>query len=83
MTLQAPPPTAPTCTECGALAKTGGTWGYSTAMYCAPFYDETGRQHVHDRNTHSVSYVCRNDHNFTVTRKGECWCGWPTQEEVA
>lgn len=75
--VSAPPePSAPTCSECGALAAGGGDCGVSTALMVQPFFDGDGRRHKHDLNRHTTFYRCPNGHDFAVTSDNPCWCGW-------
>ena len=42
------------CSECiteGKKSQVNPGWSTVTAMYCAPYYDEDGKYHNHDRNT--------------------------------
>lgn len=48
----------------------------STAMYCAPYYDEKGQYHHHDMNIHSKSMRCSRGHEYTLNTYCECACGW-------
>ena len=50
--------------------------GMSTAMYCPAFYDEDGRYHNHDLNTHSTHFKCSNGHEWNENSVNTCWCGW-------
>jgi len=54
---------------------------YSTMLYCAPHYDEQGRQHSHDSNTTTRSYRCSRGHTWQLKEGGACWCGWRSQPE--
>ena len=44
----------------------------STLLYCAPYYDENGRYHSHDSNTHTTHYKCSNGHAWVESSKGIC-----------
>ena len=67
------------CPECAKEGKKSFVYPgptMSTLMYCAPFYDEEGKLHHHDCNSHTTTYTCSNNHTWTVCKKGSCWCGW-------
>lgn len=52
--------------------------GYTTST-CAGggfFYDENGKKHYHDPNTHTTRYCCSNGHKWSEKVEGSCWCGW-------
>lgn len=40
------------------------------------FYDEEGRQHIHNKEKMVTQYVCSNGHMFSVTVNPGCWCGF-------
>lgn len=44
----------------------------STLMYCAPYYDEDGKYHSHDSNTHATNYSCSNGHTWIESSTGIC-----------
>jgi len=44
----------------------------STLMYCSPYYDEDGKYHSHDANTHTTQYSCSNGHNWSESSTGIC-----------
>jgi hypothetical protein len=44
----------------------------STLMYCLPYYDEEGKYHSHDTNTHTTQYSCSNGHNWSESSTGRC-----------
>jgi hypothetical protein len=53
----------------------------TTAMYCAPFYDEEGVLHQHDRNVRTTEYSCSRGHRWKEGRIAKCpACGWPEEE---
>ena len=54
---------------------------HSTMVYCAPFFDEDGRQHIHDSNVVTTDYECSNGHRWRQQSSGTCWCGWPKNQE--
>lgn len=39
-------------------------------------FDKEGRRHSHDNNTTTTTYTCGLGHNFVVSYRGVCWCGW-------
>lgn len=58
-------------------------YGASTAMYCAPYYDEDGRYHNHDLNTHTEKWSCSRGHSWVVTTSPSCPAGdYPGTHEV-
>lgn len=63
------------CPECVAEGKkscvTPGMMSV-TAMYCAPYYDEEGVYHHHDRNVHTTLYSCNNGHSWQESNTGVC-----------
>lgn len=74
------------CPECVKEGKrstvSGAGWGYTTAMYCPPYYDEDGRLHTHDRNFSTTKMGCSNGHEWRETSDyPKCWCGWPENEK--
>lgn len=67
------------CEECQKLNKKSTiAIGNSmmTAVYYKPFYDENGKYHNHDANKKTTGYSCSNGHNWSVSIRGSCWCGW-------
>jgi hypothetical protein len=44
----------------------------STCVYSPAFYDERGRLHQHDANSHTTQYVCSNGHHFSKTERYTC-----------
>ncbi len=48
----------------------------STLVHCAPYYDEDGNYHYHDRNVTTTSMSCSNGHRWEHKFTGSCWCGW-------
>lgn len=58
-------------------------FGAVTAMYCAPWYDEEGRYHKHDMNTHTRGYSCSLGHRWVVSSGSKCpSCEWQIEESV-
>ena len=57
-----------------SIVQQGGT--FSTLMGVHQYYDEDGKYHCHDPNTHTTSFRCSNGHDFGESRNNECWCGW-------
>jgi hypothetical protein len=68
-----------TCPVCQTMAMTQ-TVGSTTLLACFPFTDSEGREHLHDRNRVRTVYRCENEHQWVVTGKKPCWCGWPDEE---
>jgi hypothetical protein len=71
------------CPQCKAEGKKSHVYpGHSTStlMYCPPFYDEEGRYHNHDMNTHTTYYRCSNGHEWAENSSPVCWCGWPNKK---
>jgi hypothetical protein len=66
----------PVCIQEGQKSTLRDRGGTRTLMACWPFYDEEGRHHHHDYNTSTYGYTCSRGHEFSVARKGTCWCGW-------
>jgi len=66
----------PTCNVEGKTSRVTIGRGSVTLVYSAPFYDEQGKFHKHDTNTHTQEYTCSNGHRWTEQSKNECWCGW-------
>ena len=50
---------------------------FRTMMTPTVYFDEEGRQHIHDPNTVTSTYQCSNGHRWQQGQKGYCWCGWP------
>ena len=70
----------PECKKQGLKSKVYPGTGWTTLMYCPPFYDEEGRLHNHDRNTTTTNPSCSNGHHWVDESIGSCWCGWPDEE---
>lgn len=69
----------PKCVSEGLASNVYPGVGVSTAMYCAPFYDEQGIHHHHDLNTTSRSYSCSNGHSWRDSEQKRCPapdCDW-------
>ena len=73
----------PICIAEGTSSTVTGGCGLSTMVYCPPFYDEQGKQHVHDRNTTTSECMCSRGHRFTEATTRSCWCGWPKSGKYA
>ncbi len=43
--------------------------------------DENGKEHSHNSNSTTTSYVCSEGHAFTVKQWPTCWCGWTKEKE--
>ena len=50
--------------------------GISTLMAADYHYDEEGKQHCHDPNSHTSVCYCSNGHTITRVTYRECWCGY-------
>lgn len=66
----------PVCRERGLKSMVYPQGGSVTLMNCPSFYDEDGKYHAHDSNTHSAAYTCSLGHAWERNFSGECWCGW-------
>lgn len=68
------------CSQCVAEGKRSSIregLGTRTLVYCAPFYDEDGKYHIHDMNMNYKAYSCSNGHTWNaVKERSSCWCGW-------
>lgn len=62
----------PVCIEKGLKSNVYPGCSFSTAMWCAPYYDEDGKYHNHDMNTHSTSYSCSQGHRWTQRNASKC-----------
>lgn len=61
------------CNEEGMKSTvTGGDVGWSTLMYCAPFYDEEGQRHSHDMNHTTYEFRCSQGHHWTEQTQAGC-----------
>lgn len=60
------------CVEEGTTSEVYPGGGTSTLMYCPPYYDEQGKYHHHDRNTHTTDYRCSNGHRWKLSEQGMC-----------
>lgn len=58
--------------------RAGGT---RTLLACFPYYDEKGREHIHDHNRITSKYECSNGHRFKIKSYEECWCGWKSGKD--
>lgn len=67
------------CPECKKLSETSKFFPsevLTTDIYYSSWYDEEGRQHIHDDNVKSFFWVCSNKHKGTGELDNRCWCGW-------
>lgn len=64
------------CVSEGKKSTIRGGITRTSAAYCAPFYDEDGKYHHHDRNRRTAHYTCSNGHSWSEVSINECWCGW-------
>ena len=51
-----------------------------TDMGFTPFYRD-GQYHSHNPNIITQEYRCDRGHEWTESRRIECWCGWPDNEK--
>lgn len=72
----------PVCVKEGRTSEVYPKGGFTTAMYCQPFYDEEGKYHNHDANITTHGLSCSNNHSWTERTSGSCWCGWRGIEEA-
>jgi hypothetical protein len=73
----------PRCKELDQKSTIHGGLGFSTAMYCQPYYDEDGKYHHHDLNNHTWKYVCSNGHDILVVPSNKCEsCDFGSEETV-
>lgn len=59
------------CPICKVLKKKSIVHGgvvMSTLMCTSSYYDEDGKYHYNDPNTHTYSYSCSNGHVFTIKK---------------
>lgn len=45
-----------------------------TLMMYMRFYDEDGREHLHDPNVTTTYYSCSNGHSWREDTRHKCWC---------
>ena len=67
------------CAECaksGLKSRVYVGMSTVTCMGWQPYYDEDGRHHSHDPNTHQTQYSCSNAHKWAEDSSPACWCGW-------
>lgn len=67
------------CSECvkegkKSIVNVGGTT--VTAMATQHYFDEDGKEHVHNPNTYSTTYFCSNGHTWGEGERKICWCGY-------
>lgn len=63
----------PVCESQGLKSKVyGGDSCISTCMGFQSFYDEEGRYHRHDPNSHFSPMHCSNGHKFGVSASSRC-----------
>lgn len=73
----------PKCKELDQKSRVTPHGGFSTAMYCAPYYGEDDKYHFHDLNRHRYTYSCSSKHVFTVTKGNKCSsCDFGTEDKV-
>lgn len=62
----------PVCVEKGLKSNVYVGMSTSTLMYCTPYYDEDGKYHNHDSNTHTTNYSCSHGHTWAESNNGSC-----------
>ncbi len=62
----------PVCIEKDLKSRVSIGMSLSTLMYCAPYYDEDGKYHSHDSNTHTTNYSCSHGHTWSESSTGTC-----------
>lgn len=69
------------CPECQKEGKKSKVWQGSTvmtAMYSDSYWDENGKEHIHNPNDRATEYRCSKNHQWHITRKNKCpSCNWP------
>jgi hypothetical protein len=68
-----------TCKSEGKRSKVFVEGSMSTTMGASQFYDEDGRYHYHDPNTHSTSYHCSEGHHWTKGIQMPCSGCYPAE----
>lgn len=58
------------CAEEGEKSSVYPGLATSTLLFSAPYYDEDGRLHDHDYNTHTRSFSCSRGHSWEESEKG-------------
>lgn len=67
----------PKCEQAGEKSTVFVGGGYTTLMYCAPFYDESGIYHDHDSNITTHSFSCSRGHQWITHSTPRCpSCDW-------
>jgi hypothetical protein len=65
------------CQKCKAEGKKSRVnvpmGGFSTCMAWQNYYDEDGKYHHHDPNSHSSTYSCSEGHRWHVTTYSQCF----------
>lgn len=65
----------PTCEAQGTRSIVYVGPSSSTCMSGSVYYDEDGRYHQHDPNTHTTAYNCSLGHGWVMTTNANpCWC---------
>lgn len=63
----------PVCVKEGLQSRVyGGDSCVSTCMGTQSYYDEKGRRHWHDPNSHFSAMSCSNRHKFGITSSSRC-----------
>jgi hypothetical protein len=67
-----------TCPECVKEAKRSVVYVGASSVTCMMYehyFDEDGKEHVHNPNTTSTHYSCSQGHSWVEGTRGKCWCG--------
>lgn len=62
----------PQCVKEGLKSRVFPMGSQRTQMHYAPYYDEDGFYHHHDRNTITTNHRCSNEHRWMVKSKRAC-----------
>ena len=62
----------PECRDTGQRSRVTEGVSYVTDMYCPPFWDEDGVQHVHDVNRRTTNFSCSNGHQWAESASAPC-----------
>ena len=68
----------PECRDQGARSRVywNGGENQGTAVAVDRFWDEQGRFHHHDPRISHDRYRCTEGHEFQISSRNKCWCGW-------
>lgn len=68
--------TCQTCSKEGLKSTLEVEYEGVTSLVIRKFYDEEGKEHIHDNNIYTNSYRCSNGHQILKLETKPCWCGW-------